>query len=71
MVECLDLNPNWWFGMMLNLSDSLSSILRSIYSKIFVNVGRREIGLWEDGISGGLSGFGIRIMFEGFQAVGK
>jgi len=67
----LGLNLNWWFGMMLNFSDSGSSFLRSIFSKNFANVGRREIDLWKDGISSGLSGFEIRIMFGCFHSVGK
>jgi len=64
----LDLNPNWWFGMILDLSDSDNSILNSIFKNILVSVGKIEIGLKEDGISGSLSGFGIKIMFECYQA---
>lgn len=57
--------------MILDLSNSGNSFLRSIFKNILVNVGRREIGLKEDEIPGSLLGFGIKIMFEYFQAVGK
>jgi len=38
-----------------------------IFSRIFENEGKRLIGRYEKGRSGGLSGFGIRIIMECFH----
>jgi len=45
--------------------------LRIIRSKIFENSGRRLMGLYDSGESGGLPGLGIIMMIENFQRTGK
>jgi len=44
---------------------------RIIRSKIFENSGRRLMGLYDSGESGGLPGLGIIMMIENFQRTGK
>jgi hypothetical protein len=44
---------------------------RIIRSKFFENSGRRLMGLYDSGESGGLPGLGIILMIENFQRTGK
>jgi len=46
-------------------------LLRINLSKILLKKGRRLIGRKEEDISGGLLGFGTRIVIENFQSMGK
>jgi hypothetical protein len=45
--------------------------LRIIFSKIFENSGRRLIGLYDLGESGGFSGLRITMITENFHRTGK
>jgi hypothetical protein len=57
--------------MILALVAMERSLFNKIFSTIFDMVGRRLIGLYDSGFSGGLFGLRIRIMIECFQAPGK
>lgn len=45
--------------------------MRINFSRTFEKNGRRLIGLYDDGDSGGLPGFGINIIIEDFHWSGK
>ena len=47
------------------------SLFKRIFSKIFERVGRRLIGLYDAGFSGGLFGLRMSITMECFQEFGK
>jgi len=47
------------------------NVFKRIFLKIFEKVGRRLIGLYDAGFSGGLFGLRTSIMIECFQVFGK
>jgi len=57
--------------MMLAVVERRRSLFKRILLKIFEMVGRRLIGLYDSGFSGGLFGLRSSIMIECFQVLGK
>jgi len=58
------------WGIILWLANIGFNRFNIIFSRIFENEGKRLIGRYDEGRSGGLSGFGIRIIMECFQERG-
>jgi len=63
--------PNWklgkfWFPLVMRVRR-----FSNIFSRILLRTGRRLMGRYENGFSGGLPGLSIVTITEDFQVVGK
>jgi len=63
--------PNCVLGIIPELLIRGFILLRINFSRTFEKNGRRLIGLYDEGDSGGLPGFGINIIIEDFHWSGK
>ena len=71
IILCAERKPNCESDRILFVEIQSNSFLNTRLFNSLSRKGNRLIGLYEEGRSGGLSGLGIRIIFENFYRSGK